>query len=448
MGRCRATGSRSRSSRTTTAGVGSTCARARARRRRSGSSPAQAQARGQKRRRRHSCVACSLNPRRRRRGYRTATRLRARPSSCERQPRRGVAGSLQVREPRRAGSARLETPGGGPRRHVSASLRSMDRSCIGTSGKRFKIRPGVVRVSPARAETDAQAAAGRAGAPRSGGRARPGASPRRRRRHPAHAAPTGMRADSDPPLASPSTTMPHGGRAPPRAPARTPPASPRGSASAASFAETNASYMPSPESGSTRPAASPTSRTRPRAARSHRARASAAGGRGRLERGGSTPCALRRAARGGRAAAALRSSSRRRRGSRGRPSGTPSRSRRARRRARPTAVALDTALAGASSQRTLPSSATPRTIPPPSPRAARRRRSRRRRRRDTQHARVDPPTRAVTPPSSELEPVDRDAVAEVRPGGRCLLGEVQVEPASLGHQDERLRARALEPFPR
>ena len=43
---------------------------------------------------------------------------------------------------------------------------------------------------------------------------------------------------------------------------------------------------------------------------------------------------------------------------------------------------------------------------------------------------------------SDLELVDVDAVAEVRPGGRCLLREVQVEPASLGHHDERIRARA------
>ena len=41
---------------------------------------------------------------------------------------------------------------------------------------------------------------------------------------------------------------------------------------------------------------------------------------------------------------------------------------------------------------------------------------------------------------TELELVDVDAVAEVCPGGRCLLREMEVEPAPLRHLDERLRA--------
>ena len=41
---------------------------------------------------------------------------------------------------------------------------------------------------------------------------------------------------------------------------------------------------------------------------------------------------------------------------------------------------------------------------------------------------------------AELDVAHGDSVAEVRPGGRRLLGEMEVEPPPLRHLDERLRA--------
>ena len=83
--------------------------------------------------------------------------------------------------------------------------------------------------------------------------------------------------------------------------------------SAASRALTKASYIPSPESGSTRPAASPASNTRPLRARSARPPHRQAIAADRLQPRGGKAVLPRRRARGARAAAALPTPSRRRR---------------------------------------------------------------------------------------------------------------------------------------
>ena len=91
-------------------------------------------------------------------------------------------------------------------------------------------------------------------------------------------------------------------------------------------------------------------------------------------------------------------------------------------------------------QATLPSSATPRTMPSPSPAD-----------RATTPFAPSAPTRKRAPTRcepdacghagvTELDVAHGDAVAEVGPGGRRLLGEMEVEPAALRHVDERLRA--------
>ena len=127
-----------------------------------------------------------------------------------------------------------------------------------------------------------------------------------------------------------------------------------------------------------------------------------------------------------------------RRGSHDRPSGTPSRSRRERRRARPRPFRR-TGCVSRALHATFPSSATPRTMPLAEPgrprddsvgsvrtdevRSAHRRRA------------ADACGHAVV---VELDVAHGDSVAEVRSGGRRLLGEMEVEPAPLRHLDERL----------
>ena len=99
-----------------------------------------------------------------------------------------------------------------------------------------------------------------------------------------------------------------------------------------------------------------------------------------------------------------------------------------------------TGCARARSTATFPSSATPRTIPSPSPAD----------RATTPLAPSAPtrkrapttcePTRAVTPASPSSTSLDGDSVAELCAGSRRLLREMEVEPPALRHLDERLRA--------
>ena len=215
------------------------------------------------------------------------------------------------------------------------------------------------------------------------------------------------------------------------------PASRSSVAAAASRALTNASYMPSPESGSTSPAASPTTAAVPRARTRARAAASAAGSRARRSASLGVDAVLaRRAAAGARAAAGPRSPSRRRRRSRGRPSGRPSRSRRGRRRAR-------APCGRRSAQRDAVVAEVPLERDAVDDLAAR---ARARARSSPLHAvGADDDARVDRSPSTSTRvslstSATRDAVAEL---GACLgrlLDEELVEPPPLRHQGER-RAR-------
>ena len=182
--------------------------------------------------------------------------------------------------------------------------------------------------------------------------------------------------------------------------------------------------MPSPESGSTRPAASPTSRTRPRAAGAPSSRIGSRCPRTSVSAAGSTPCARASAFQVIAQARPFLSSTRRRRGWRGRPSGTPSRSRRARRRARPrrhsrTARAAEPAPGHVPLERDPPRRSRRRVR-----RLAPRRRSRRPRRRDTRRARAHlrrgrrrPPRRARAP--RRAVPSLKSAPAAAACSARC-----------------------------
>ena len=188
---------------------------------------------------------------------------------------------------------------------------------------------GLARLRACDARDQPQRRPGEAPSPRPGGRRHPGAGPRRRRTRRASARPRSTRPDAGRARAWRSRTHRRGDRAPARARPGSSPGSPATIASAASRAETNASYIPSPESGSTRPAASPTRRTRSLAGRrgadaAHREPVAAeVGDRVRVD-----PVGAREPREVPAQAAAPRSPSLRRRGSRDRPSGRASRSRR------------------------------------------------------------------------------------------------------------------------
>ena len=144
-------------------------------------------------------------------------------------------------------------------------------------------------------------------------------------------------------------------------------------------------------------------------------------------------------------AAAPRSSTRRRRGSRGRPSGTPSRSRRARRRARPRRCSSY----GARVERA------PRDVPLERDAADDAVAEPGRLRDDAVRAVGADEERGTDAARRRRVPSPRrrrarcrstgDAVAEVGSGGGRLLGEMEVEPPPLRHRDERLGARRARP---
>ena len=147
-------------------------------------------------------------------------------------------------------------------------------------------------------------------------------------------------------------------------------------------------------------------------------------------------------ARGGpdaRAGEALPSASPRLRGSHDRPSGTPSRSRRERRRARPRPFRRTGCVRARSTAR-FPRARLRGRCPRRDRPTARRHRWRRRRRRGTRADRCDADACSHAG-IADLDLAHGDSVAEVGPGGRRLLGEMEVEPSPLRHLDERLRAR-------
>ena len=225
------------------------------------------------------------------------------------------------------------------------------------------------------------------------------------------------------------------------------PRSPARMASAASRAEVNASYMPSPESGSTSPAASPTRTTLSRAGVvAPTRRIGSRWPRTSVSTSGIDPVGAREPREVVAQVRPFLGPSRRRRDSRGRPSGTASRS------PRPAAPSSTTAVdakrsRSRCSQPTLPSSATPRTMPSSSPTAFA----------TTPFAPSAPTSvsaatsisahRRRDPLGADLERVDAGAVPEGRAGRGCLLGEVRVEPPPLRHQDQRLARGAPEAAP-